>query len=64
MQKLRQLLAHLAVQYADAVVMGSEKTDPALAGWIAESGKPVLPYAGQENYEDVYAEFYDKLLEK
>ena len=44
--------------------MGSEKTDPALAGWIAESGKPVLPYAGQENYEDVYAEFYDKLLEK
>ncbi len=57
-------LMKFAVQYADAVVMGSEKTDPALAGWIAESGKPVLPYAGQENYEDVYAEFYDKLLEK
>ncbi|MCC8063384.1 MAG: glycogen/starch synthase [Rikenellaceae bacterium] len=57
-------LMKFAVQYADAVVMGSPEVDPELREFIEKSGKPVLPFAGKENYEDVYAEFYDKLLEK
>lgn len=53
-----------AVQYADAVVIGSPKVDAALMEYIELSGKPVLAYQGPENYEEAYAEFYDKLLEK
>lgn len=57
-------LMRFAIGHADAVVMGSERIDPELATVIGQSGKPVLPYAGTENYEDAYAEFYDTLLER
>lgn len=57
-------LMRFAIEYADAVVIGSERIDPALSEVVGRSRKPVLPYVGDENYEDAYAEFYDKLLEK
>ena len=57
-------LMKFAIQYADAIILGSEHIEPELAAYIESSGKPVLPYVSNENYEDAYAEFYDKLLEK
>ncbi len=57
-------LMEFAIRYADAVAIGSEEIQPELRACIETSGKPVLPYAGKENYEDAYAEFYEKLLEK
>ena len=35
-----------------------------LREYIAGTGKPVLEYVGEAGYEDAYAEFYDKLLDK
>lgn len=57
-------LTKFVVRYADAVVIGSQNIRPELREYIDRSGKPVLAYVGEENYEDAYAEFYDKLLEK
>lgn len=57
-------LMKFALRYADAVAIGSENIQPDLLDYIEKSGKPVLPFAGKENYEDAYAEFYEKLLEK
>lgn len=57
-------LMRFAIQYADAVVIGSPQVKTELLDYIEQSGKPVLPYQGPENYEKAYAEFYDKLLEK
>lgn len=57
-------LMRFAIGYADAVVIGSRQIDPGVSAVIEQAGKPVLPYVGTENYEDAYAEFYDKLLEK
>lgn len=55
-----------AIQYADGIVLGSPDAGiaPGLLSYIRESGKPVLAYAGGENYEDTYAQFYDQILEK
>lgn len=57
-------LMKFAIRYADAIILGSPDIRPELLEYIEQSGKPVLPFAGTENYEDAYAEFYDKLLEK
>ncbi len=57
-------LMRFAIENADAVVIGSETIDPALEKQIQALDKPVLPYPGAEKYEQAYADFYDKLLEK
>lgn len=57
-------LMKFAIRHADGIVLGSPAVAPELIDYIEQSGKPVLPYAGAEKYEDAYAEFYDKLLEK
>ena len=56
-------LMKFAITHADAVVMGSPDIQPDLAQWVETAGKPVLPYPGAENYDNAYAEFYDKLLQ-
>lgn len=56
-------LMKFAITHADAVVMGSPDIQPDLAEWVKQTGKPVLPYPGAENYDNAYAEFYDKLLQ-
>lgn len=55
-------LMKFAIRYADAVAIGSEQIDPEVMEYIRQTGKEVLPYQGDENYEEAYAEFYDKLL--
>lgn len=55
-------LMKFALERADGVVFGSKTIAPELADFIRERGIPTLPYAGTENYEDAYAEFYDTLL--
>lgn len=56
-------LMKFAITHADAVVMASPDIQPDLAQWVETTGKPVLPYPGSENYDNAYAEFYDKLLQ-
>ena len=61
-------LAKLAVQYADAVILGSEDTRQELTDFISKKGVPTLAYCPIDHpdstYIQKYNEFYDKLLEE
>ncbi|HIZ85713.1 MAG TPA: glycogen/starch synthase [Candidatus Coprenecus stercoravium] len=61
-------LAKLAVQYADAVIIGSENIREELSGFVGKCGIPVLPYTPIDHPEGTYIqqynEFYDKLLDE
>ena len=60
-------LAKLAVQYADAVILASEETDPEISEYIASRRLPLLEYVPIDHpdgtYIQKYNEFYDKLLD-
>ncbi len=55
-------MSKLGIQYADAVIQGSETINPELAEYIKASGKLSLDYQSEETYLDAYNEFYDKVL--
>jgi starch synthase len=57
-------LTKAAIEYADAVIMGSETINPELEAYINTLNKPVLPFQPADNYIDAYNEFYDSLLNK
>ncbi len=57
-------LTKAAIDYADAIIIGSEKLNPAIKDHIAELKKPVLPFQTKEAYIDAYNDFYDTLLGK
>ncbi len=61
-------LAKLAVQYSDGIIYGSANVGSELSEYIAQSGKPVLPYVEvnqeEQNYITEYNQFYDKFLEE
>lgn len=57
-------LTKAAIEYADAVIMGSETISPELEAYINTLNKPVLPFQPADNYIDAYNEFYDSLLDK
>lgn len=56
-------LNKIAIDFADAIVQGSESVDPELIEYAKASGKPFLPYSGElEESKSVYADFYASLL--
>jgi len=55
-------MSKLGIQYADAVIQGSETIDPELSEFLASSGKLSLEYLPEDNYIDAYNDFYDKVL--
>ncbi len=57
-------LHKLAVKYADAVIMGSEKISDDLNKFIVDSDKYVISYQNDEDYVDAYDTLYDELLEE
>lgn len=52
----------LALQYSDAVILGSDTINPNISSFLEQQNKPVLPYAGPDSYLDVYSDFYDELI--
>ena len=52
----------LAVNYADAVIQGSEKLDKDIKSFIDSEQKPFLDYKDPENYIAAYNDFYDEIL--
>lgn len=54
-------LNKLAIDYSDGIVQASPEIDPELKEYIEKSGKKFLPYPGDENYVDKYADFYAQL---
>ena len=55
-------LSKLAIETADATIIGSETINSELNSFIKDSGKPYLDYYNEESYIDAYSEFYDKIL--
>lgn len=54
-------LMKLAISCADGIVEGSASLTPELRDFIQASGKPLMPYPGEEHPADVYNEFYAQL---
>ena len=54
-------LNKLAIDHADAIVEASNGVEQELIDYARQSGKPFLPYPGEEKYDDIYAEFYATL---
>lgn len=61
-------LAKTAIQYSDAVIIGSEDIKQEIADFAASRKIPVLPYTPIDHPEGTYihkySDFYDQLLEK
>ncbi|MDX2173504.1 MAG: glycogen/starch synthase [Bacteroidota bacterium] len=53
-----------AIEYADAVIQGSENLNSELEKFIKKSGKPFLEYKSETEYMDAFNEFYDSMLEE
>ncbi len=57
-------LTKAAIDYADAIIMGSEKIHPEIEAHIQSLKKPILEYQPEDSYIEAYNAFYDTLLEK
>ncbi len=55
-------MSKLGIEYADAVIQGSEQINPNLTAYIEAKNKLFLNYQPEETYIDAYNEFYDKVL--
>ena len=57
-------LHKFAIDYSDAVIMGSAKTPKNIKDYINSSGKPFMEYPGSEEYLENYQEFYSQFIQK
>ncbi len=55
-------LSKLAINYSDAVILGSKEINGTIRDYITKDEKPVLEYQNEEEYVDLYSDFYDKIL--
>jgi starch synthase len=52
-----------AIQFSDAVIIGSPKINTDLAKYLKKLDKPVLAFHDKEDYLDAYNNFYEEVLE-
>jgi starch synthase len=52
-----------AIDFSDGVILGSPEINPEISEYLNQSGKQVLPYQQNENYVDIYNEFYEEVLQ-
>lgn len=52
-----------AIDFSDGVILGSPDINPEIAEYLSQSGKQVLPFQQNENYVDIYNEFYEEVLQ-
>jgi starch synthase len=52
-----------SIEFADAIIQGSENINPELEKFIKKSGKAFLGFKNEGEYMDAYNEFYDSILE-
>jgi starch synthase len=51
-----------AVDFSDAVIVGSPNINPELMAYIGENEKPYLGFQTMDRYIDTYSDFYDEIL--
>ena len=52
-----------ALDFADGIIIASEKIHPEVLEYLDEIKLPVLPLQQEENYVDAYNDFFDMILE-
>lgn len=57
-------LHKIAINFADAIIVGSKKIDKGLEAYIQKSDKQTLNYQSEESYIASYNALYDQLLEE
>jgi starch synthase len=55
-------LMKASIDLSEGVIIASRQINGELAEYIEQSGKPTLPFQGDDNYIQVYNEFYEKVL--
>jgi len=55
-------LTQLALDMADATIIGSREINKNIMKYIKSIKKPVLDYKSEEEYIDAYSDFYDQIL--
>jgi starch synthase len=55
-------LVKAQLKYSDAIIKGSPELGADIDELINSCEKPVLDYAGEEDYMDVFSGFYDEIL--
>ncbi len=53
-----------AIDFSDAVIIGSEKINKEVKAYLGSIDKPVLEYQSMDDYIKAYNDFYDKVLEE
>jgi starch synthase len=52
-----------AIQFSDAVIIGSQKVNPEITKYLKKLDKPVLAFHDKDDYIDAYNDFYEEVLE-
>ncbi len=51
-----------AIDFSDALIIGSEKINSEVMSYLKETKKPYLDYQSMDTYIDAFSDFYDNLL--
>lgn len=57
-----QNMSKIGIEYADAVIQGSEQINPDLAAFIQAKEKLFLDYQSEDTYIDAYNDLYDQVM--
>ncbi|MBS4014434.1 MAG: glycogen/starch synthase [Bacteroidetes bacterium] len=55
-------ISKAAIDYADGIIIGSEKVNSEVEDYARSSNKPVLDYQPESTYMDAFNDFYDEVL--
>jgi starch synthase len=55
-------LMKASIDLSDGIIIASQQINSELAEYIEQAGRPILPFQGEDNYIQVYNEFYEKIL--
>ncbi len=53
-----------ALDFSDAIIIGSENVNPELLAYAHQSNKPILGLQPMDSYIDAYSSFYDELVDE
>ena len=52
-------LMKVAIDYSDALIIGSEDITDELDGYLRASNKPILEYKSKDEFGEAYTEFFN-----
>ncbi|MBU2555454.1 MAG: glycogen/starch synthase [Bacteroidetes bacterium] len=56
-------LMKTAIDYSEAIIVGSPEINSEVLAYAKASGKPMLDYQGEEDYFNAYNDFYDQIIQ-